>query len=239
MRDFDAAGKATQTALLVARLRAAGIEADSMSFPNYKTATGKLILKMLKGTHALCCGGQPGAAGRFRCDVADNALALQSLMTANRYEQYEKLAEWSNKVSSNNPMAHSRDVPAVLVLDRYWLSGLVYGMADGLDRAWLLAVHAALPPAHHIFIDVPAEEALRRRLEARDRFERDREKQARVLKNYRAEWQRAMLDEDVGPLRRRVWRVDGAAAPAAVEARVWTIVETTDPDRVRLFRGGA
>ena len=47
-----------------------------------------------------------------------------------------------------------------------------------------------LPPGDlNIFIDVPEEEALRRRPEMRDRFEKDREKQKVVRANYETLWE--------------------------------------------------
>lgn len=225
----DAAGKATQAKILVECLRAAGHVVESMSFPNYETPTGKLILEMLKGTRELGLWGNIvigpySFEGRLQRDAGTaNALVLQALMTANRYEQFEKLRGWGCGFSHDDEKAGK--VPAwfykaietgkeaVLVLDRYWLSGLVYGMADGLDREWLLAIHAALPPVHHIFLDVDRAEAVHRRPELRDRFERDEKKQAQVRELYLAECAQ-------GPLR----RVDGLGTVEEVAARVWAAV---------------
>ncbi len=158
----DAAGKATQCRLLVERLRAAGMRTSSISFPDYTSVTGKLILEMLKGDSFVTSTAEV---------PEKNALALQALMTANRYEHYEKLSAFED---------------GVLVCDRYWLSGLVYGMADGLPKDWLLDIRRGLPKAHHLYLRVSLEESQRRRPEARDRFERDQAKQVRVRALYDA-----------------------------------------------------
>ena len=87
-------------------------------------------------------------------------LVLQALMTANRYEcQIDiEVARMSGFV----------------IFDRYWLSGLVYGSGDGLDRQWLVDIHSRLIQPHHWFIlDVTVEESFKRRPVREDAYEAD------------------------------------------------------------------
>jgi thymidylate kinase len=89
------------------------------------------------------------------------ALVLQSLMTTNRLEVFQLLAQ------------HAKHPEIHLVLDRYYTSGLVYGNADGLPMDYLLNIHSALPPSDlWVFIDIPPEESRKRRPERRDEYER-------------------------------------------------------------------
>lgn len=85
-------------------------------------------------------------------------LVLQSLMSMNRYEcQTEmKVAKYEGFV----------------LLDRYWLSGFVYGRADGLSESWLREVHTRLlQPDRWIILDLPVEESFRRRPVRDDAYE--------------------------------------------------------------------
>lgn len=86
-------------------------------------------------------------------------LVLQSLMTTNRYEQQWELEK-----------AHSMGV--LVILDRYWLSGLVYGLADGLPLIWLLRVHDRLIQPHQwLVLNISVEESFKRRPIRDDSYE--------------------------------------------------------------------
>jgi dTMP kinase len=166
---LDAAGKATQTKLLAERIRAEGREVFTYSFPRYDTPVGAAIKRLLVGTTTLTRPlDEPSE---------DIALVLQALMLADKCDAIKEITE--------RLMAG-----AVVICDRWIPSALCYGAADGLDVAWLASIHFPLLDADmNVFIDVSPEEALRRRPEARDRFERDREKQAAVRKQYTKLWQ--------------------------------------------------
>lgn len=56
-----------------------------------------------------------------------------------------------------------------VVCDRYCMSGIVYGIADGLNEPWLYQMHKVLPEAKlQILLDIDPEEAARRRGKPRD-----------------------------------------------------------------------
>jgi dTMP kinase len=86
-------------------------------------------------------------------------LVLQTLMTVNRYENQTEI-----DVAQRMGM--------IVILDRYWLSGLVYGLSDGLPLSWLLNVHNRLiQPDQWIVLDISVEESFRRRPVRDDAYE--------------------------------------------------------------------
>jgi dTMP kinase len=105
-----------------------------------------------------------------------------------------------------------------VVCERYLLSTIVYqGVASGADPAWIRECFrpAALgvEPDLTIVLDVPAEVGLTRRGAGKDRLEsRDIDFHRRVRQGF--------LDA-VARDPERVRRVDGAAAPQAVEEAIW------------------
>lgn len=171
----DAVGKATQSALLAEYL-----ETQVVAFPRYETETGKLIEDLLhrrveawrtpKGMRE-----EPKSDPKLR-----DARVLQHAMTWDRYTCREL---W--------------DHAGPLVLDRYWMSGWVYGSLDGLDRAELMQAHRGLPVPEHTFIlDLPGEEQLRR-LAARGRVKDRYEEQAAFLERVRARYLDLAHDESL------------------------------------------
>jgi dTMP kinase len=90
-------------------------------------------------------------------------LVLQSLMTMNRYERQTEIKEAAEE-------GHA-------IFDRYWFSGLVYGLADGLSAKWLMGVHSRLiQPDHWIILDIPVTESFRRRPVREDVYEASEER---------------------------------------------------------------
>ena len=77
-----------------------------------------------------------------------------------------------------------------VVLDRYWPSACCYGADDGLDFSSMLRINACLPPADlYVLLDISVDRTTSRRPEARDRYERDKEKLTRVRSRYLHMWQ--------------------------------------------------
>jgi dTMP kinase len=73
-----------------------------------------------------------------------------------------------------------------VVLDRYWLSSLVYGEAEGLDTEWIVEISSALlKPDLTIVLDIPVCAVGQRRPQARDKNETDLNKLQRVRDLYR------------------------------------------------------
>lgn len=152
---LDQSGKETQAARLRARFAAAGRTVRALSFPDYDTPIGKEIRAALDGER------------EFAPDT------LQLLYIANRHEYRASIESW---LAAGD----------VIVCDRYRASSIAYGDAQGLDAAWLRDVQRHLPePAVVFLLDIAPEEAVRRKAQGRDKFERDLPLLARVRESYR------------------------------------------------------
>jgi dTMP kinase len=197
---LDSSGKNTQAARLAKRLDAA-----LFSFPRYDTPLGDAIKRILTESVGLL---HLNSIGTLTMDSAE-PLVLQACMLADKYDA----------ASSIRTILKTRSV----VCDRWIPSSYCYGKADGLDGARLERMHSSLPEADiNIFLDVSPEEALRRRPEARDRYERDREKQVAVRANYKELWRRNVPDTVGGRMK---WvEVNGEGTVEEVEARIASVL---------------
>jgi dTMP kinase len=200
---IDASGKATQTKKLVERFKTQGVKSERFDFPRYQTKVGQDILGLLTQEWNVL-----DASGSGVPEI--RALVLQSLMTVNRYEHYSYLKEWSEKPDG------------VLVLDRYFGSGIVYGECDGLDRDFLLKIHEALPqPDAWVFVDITAEESVKRRPERRDEYETREGFMDKVRNKYLSLFKER---SDAG----LPWSiVDGIGSEDEVHNRIWEAVSAT------------
>ncbi|HEV3059672.1 MAG TPA: hypothetical protein VGY48_15585 [Vicinamibacterales bacterium] len=219
---LDASGKNTNAQLLKTRFEALGREAVIFSFPRYDTPVGRAIKRHLKGETLLAevvdkrsLGPEvmkyTPAWGFVGAPAAEDAMVFQSLMLA---DKYDALAEIQIHLAAHR----------VVICDRWWQSALAFGATDGLDEKWLHRIHSGLP--NHlgsasvldinIFIDVPEAEALRRRPEARDRYEKNRELQTRVRENYKRLWTNAGAGYAT---------VDGVGTLQEVHERIWRAIE--------------
>ncbi len=165
---LDASGKATMSAYAAALLR--GVE---FSFPCYDTPTGQLLLRHLKGEVEMVTRQPfPPPCRGSMLNTNDDMLTRQTLMTVNRLEAQDQILQ----ALRGSPV----------VLDRYWLSSLVYGEAEGLDQKWIVDISSTLlRPDLTIVLDIPVEEVAKRRPQARDKNETDLDKLRRVRDLYR------------------------------------------------------
>ena len=96
---------------------------------------------------------------------------IHCLLSANRWEKLPEIADAAD---------------SVVIMNRYTHSNVVYGMAHGLERAWLENLDAGLPePKLVILLDITREESFRRQREDRDRFEDDLEFFQKMTAGYR------------------------------------------------------
>lgn len=190
---IDGCGKGTQTLLLQKTL-----DAYSLHFPNYDSATGALILRMLKGEAAM---GTPRSFGLQREDHA-TALALQALMLANRYEI---LPEIMKKLLGEGGQ-HRQSV----IFDRYHISGLVYGAYDGLDAKWLADIHSFLPkPDIAFWIDIDPAVSFERRPVRDNAYEAKVERIHAVAQGYAQLWANPPEDTSWQGYRTQWIRING------------------------------
>jgi dTMP kinase len=66
------------------------------------------------------------------------------------------------------------DKSKTIICDRYVMSGIVYGMADGLEEPWLWAIHKTLPKADfQVLLDIDPQVSSKRRDTPRDENEKN------------------------------------------------------------------
>lgn len=99
---------------------------------------------------------------------------FQLLLEMNRYEQQTVIVRLMQEYD-------------FVVLDRYHLSGLAYGAADGIDsELWERLQHNLIKPRLGIFIDITPEISMKRRIPGKnpDRYENDLEFLRKVYSYY-------------------------------------------------------
>ncbi len=89
---------------------------------------------------------------------------------------WEKLDEIKKSAAKNS----------ILIMNRYYHSNLVYGIANGLDKKWLQNLDAELPRTDLvILLDVSQNESFSRKKSKRDRFEKNKEFSKKISQIYR------------------------------------------------------
>ena len=181
---LDQSGKQTQAERLRDRLTAAGRSVTLLSFPDYQTHIGQEIGHALRGERA------------YSADV------MQLLYVANRYEYAEQIAQ-------------ARDAGTIIICDRYLASSIAYGDAQGLDPVWLLEIQRYLPqPDLTILLDIPPAVSARRKIDDRDKYERDLALLGRVRESYLRQaaegWLNLNADRDRGDVAGDVFRAVSA-----------------------------
>lgn len=98
---------------------------------------------------------------------------IHCLLSANRWEKLEQIKTAQEKNS-------------VLIMNRYYHSNLVYGLANGMKEKWLDNLDAGLPKADLvILLDVSQKESFKRQKTNRDKFEKNEEFLRKISKIYK------------------------------------------------------
>ena len=98
---------------------------------------------------------------------------IHCLLAANRWEKLNEILAAQEKNS-------------VLIMNRYYHSNLIYGIANGMKKKWLENLDAGLPKADLvILLDVTQKESFRRQKTNRDKFEKNEEFLRKISKIYR------------------------------------------------------
>jgi len=98
---------------------------------------------------------------------------IHCLLAANRWEKLNEILAAQSKNS-------------VLIMNRYYQSNLIYGLANGMKRKWLENLDAGLPKADLvILLDVTQRESFSRKKINRDKFEKNQEFLRKISKIYR------------------------------------------------------
>lgn len=213
---IDRCGKNLQAELLVQKFRELGEPTMSFTTPSYETATGRLVSGLLLGQYRMsgisAVEGE-GALDRSRRVKQAELLAMECVLEANRYE-----------VAAQIKRCLGQGQNAVCV--RWWPSSLVYAQDDGLDTSRLLDACAFLPtPDVYVLLQVLPEK-IRPRLDPRNRYEGDSDKQKRLAEAYRRLWDEQRWDKQRQSPRDRRWiAVSGDSTPNRVHEWVWQAVQ--------------
>ncbi len=169
LEGLSAAGKATQSRLLVEALRADGKKAQLITFPDYGSPFGRLIEKYLAGK-----------LGKKE-DLVQKACILYAL---DRYDHAPKIRRLLEE-------------GYYVVADRYSPSNYAFQGALTKDKAalwkWIDALESGLPKADAVvFLDVPRSvtktlyvgRPQKNKLTKKDVHEKDASFEARVYRNY-------------------------------------------------------
>lgn len=98
---------------------------------------------------------------------------IHCLLAANRWEKLNEILRAQSKNS-------------ILIMNRYYQSNLVYGLANGMKQKWLENLDAGLPRADLvILLDVTQTESFSRKKTNRDKFEKNEEFLRKISKIYR------------------------------------------------------
>jgi len=133
-------------------------------------------------------------------EISTSPEVRQMLYAANRWERCADIVSWL-------------DSGEFVVADRYIPSGLAYGLANGLDLNWMLALEEGLPsPDLVIVLDVPVDKTAKRFLRQRDVYERRESYLMRVRESY------------LSLSRQFRWIViDGTLSVEEVSKRIWSV----------------
>ena len=98
---------------------------------------------------------------------------IHFLYAANRHEKLDEI----KKASSKN---------SVLLMNRYYHSNLVYGIANGLKEKWLQKLEEGLPKADLVIVlDTSQSDSFSRKKSGRDKFEKDKKFSKKISQIYR------------------------------------------------------
>ena len=187
LEGIDASGKETQCKLLLETLKQeAGddkFDAKVFSFPNYNSVAGGVVGRILRGERLVIDASEETDELTIENKKAqwseDKAIIIQSVMIADRLEWQSEMLNWYDNL----------DGEGVLILDRYKMSGVVYGQADGVTRDWMMkAQHTVREPDVSILVDLSVEESVRRRPDRQDYYEKNVHKLRRVRELYLQEF---------------------------------------------------
>ena len=105
----------------------------------------------------------------------------------------------------------------IIVMNRYYESNMIYGMANGLDVQWLKDLDSEMPKSDMvILLDISASESFRRK-HTRDIFETDVQFMEDVVHRYKIY---AEQEEN--------WRIiDGTQTPKLVHDDIWNTLKPT------------
>src|SRR5919199_3895197 len=140
--------------MLAETLKALGKVCVILDFPDYTTPIGMEIKSFLEGKR-----------DNYTAEVK------HLLFSANRWEKKKEIESMLENGT-------------IVIMNRYWQSNLVYGVANRMDANWLIRLDRGLPKENIVLMILVKPTISARRAEMQDAFESDRQLAVKAYENY-------------------------------------------------------
>jgi dTMP kinase len=145
-----------------------------------KTSQSRMLAETLKASGKVC----------VILDFPDYATPIGIEITAFLEGKRDYPPEVKHLLFSANRWEKKKEIESMLengtiiVMNRYWESNLVYGVANGIDVNWLLRLDKGLPKEDLVLVLLVNTSISAKRAETQDAFESDPQLAAKAYKNY-------------------------------------------------------
>ena len=145
-----------------------------------KTSQSRMLAETLKASGKVC----------VILDFPDYTTPIGVEIKAFLEGKRDYLSEVKHLLFSANRWEKKKEIESMLengtiiVMNRYWQSNLVYGVANGMDTNWLLRLDKGLPKEDIVLVILVNPSISANRAEIQDLFESDSQLAAKAYKNY-------------------------------------------------------
>ena len=145
-----------------------------------KTSQSRMLAETLKVSGKVC----------VILDFPDYTTSIGMEIKAFLEGKRDYLPEVKHLLFSANRWEKKKEIESMLengtiiVMNRYWQSNLVYGVANGMDINWLLRLDKGLPKEDIVLVILVNPNISAKRAEMQDAFESDPQLAAKAYKNY-------------------------------------------------------
>jgi len=145
-----------------------------------KTSQSRMLAETLKVSGKVC----------VILDFPDYTTPIGMEIKAFLEGKRDYLQEVKHLLFSSNRWEKKKEIESMLengtiiVMNRYWQSNLVYGVANGMDINWLLRLDKGLPKEDIVLVMLVNPNISAKRAEMQDTFESDPQLAAKAYKNY-------------------------------------------------------
>ena len=167
------------------------------SRPYAVTTRGKIIViegtdKAGKGSQSRMLAETLKASGKVCVilDFPDYTTSIGMEIKAFLEGKRDYLPEVKHLLFSANRWEKKKEIESMLengtiiVMNRYWQSNLVYGVANGMGTKWLLGLDKGLPKEDIVLVILVNPSISAKRAETQDMFESDPQLAAKAYRNY-------------------------------------------------------
>ncbi len=145
-----------------------------------KTSQSRMLAETLKASGKIC----------VILDFPDYTTPIGMEIKAFLEGKRDYLSEVKHLLFSANRWEKKKEIESMLengtiiVMNRYWQSNLVYGVANDIETNWLLRLDKGLPKEDIVLVILVNPSISAKRAEMQDAFESDPQLAAKAYKNY-------------------------------------------------------